>query len=97
MKSSEQKGVSWNKSRSRWEAKIYILGKYEYLGKFKEEQSAIDVYKKAKKNKAKTIAAIKRAEEEAESPTHISPWEKEGLTVSEWLNTTRIYPPPSLS
>jgi hypothetical protein len=51
-KKSKQKGVYWHKKGGRmkngkWEAKIRINGKYKSLGRFDDENEAIQAYKSA--------------------------------------------------
>ena len=45
-KKSQQKGVYWNKSKNKWEAKIRVNGKYKHLGTFINEIDAINAVKK---------------------------------------------------
>jgi hypothetical protein len=39
-KSSKYRGVSWDKSRNQWEARIKVAGKLEHLGYFDDEAEA---------------------------------------------------------
>ena len=48
--SSKYVGVSWNKSSNKWQSSIYVNGKYKYLGIYKSEQKASQVYQNALKN-----------------------------------------------
>ena len=48
--SSKYVGVSWNKSSNKWQSSIYVNGKYKYLGIYKNEQKASQVYQNALKN-----------------------------------------------
>lgn len=48
-KSSTYRGVSYSKGRSRWEAKIRVMGKTVHLGRFDRQQSAALAYNKAAK------------------------------------------------
>jgi hypothetical protein len=41
-------GVSWQKSRNRWEARITAFGKQHFLGTFDSAESAYESYVKAK-------------------------------------------------
>ena len=41
---SRFKGVSWNKSKSKWQAQIQIDGKKIYLGMFDDEEEAASAY-----------------------------------------------------
>jgi hypothetical protein len=43
-------GVSWIKSRNKWQAGIGINGKYKFLGYFDDAKSAHEEYLRAKKN-----------------------------------------------
>ena len=45
--SSRYKGVSWNKSRSKWEVRIKADGKNLYLGRFADEEEAARSYDRA--------------------------------------------------
>ena len=49
--SSKYKGVSWDKDRNKWVARININGKNIYLGGFNNEEEAHQAYQ----NKLKTI------------------------------------------
>ena len=42
--SSQYKGVSWNKERLRWDAKIYVANKKIWIGRFCVEQDAARAY-----------------------------------------------------
>jgi hypothetical protein len=42
--SSRFKGVSWDKSRSKWQAKIVWRGKHKNLGRYESEELAARVY-----------------------------------------------------
>jgi hypothetical protein len=44
VKSSKYKGVSWDKSRSKWHAKIKNFGKHINLGRFDDEDDAARAY-----------------------------------------------------
>lgn len=46
-KSSQYKGVFWDKSRSRWGASIHVNGKTRALGRYANEAEAAMVYDKA--------------------------------------------------
>lgn len=48
-KSSRYKGVSWDKSRSKWYAQIRINSKQKSLGHFSDENEAAKVYNEAAK------------------------------------------------
>ena len=41
---SKYKGVSWDKSRQKWQAKINAHGKWIWLGRFDTEEEASDAY-----------------------------------------------------
>jgi hypothetical protein len=45
-KKSQQKGVYWNKTKNKWEAKIRVNQKYKQLGTFINEIDAINAVKK---------------------------------------------------
>lgn len=42
--SSRFKGVTWNKSRGKWQAQIEVAGHHKYLGLFLEEEKAAQAY-----------------------------------------------------
>lgn len=44
---SGHKGVSWDKSKNKWYAKIRMDGKQKYLGLFTDINAAVEAYKKA--------------------------------------------------
>lgn len=44
---SGYKGVTWDKSRARWVAQIYVGGKNKKLGKFKDIEQAAAAYSRA--------------------------------------------------
>jgi hypothetical protein len=46
---SKFKGVNWNKTSSKWEARISIRGKGKYLGSFEREEDAAKAYQRAVK------------------------------------------------
>jgi hypothetical protein len=46
-KVSQYIGVSWHKRRQKWQAQIYINGKYKHLGYFTDEYEAHLAYQKA--------------------------------------------------
>jgi len=46
-KRSSQKGVYWNKSSRKWEARIRVSGKAKWIGSFINETDAIQAFKKA--------------------------------------------------
>lgn len=46
-KSSEYKGVSWNRERQHWRAYIHVNGKTTALGSFSEEKDAARAYDRA--------------------------------------------------
>jgi hypothetical protein len=48
---SKHTGVCWNKKDKNWSANIYINGKFNYLGGFKNELKAAEAYQ----NKLKTL------------------------------------------
>lgn len=50
-KTSKYEGVDWHKSSNKWRARIYINGKYEYLGIFSSEEEAYLKYKERLLNK----------------------------------------------
>jgi hypothetical protein len=41
---SRHRGVSWNKSRKKWETQIYVDGKKKYIGTFADEDDAARAY-----------------------------------------------------
>ena len=43
--SSKYTGVSWDKNSNKWMSKIFVNGKREYLGVFKNEISASNTYR----------------------------------------------------
>lgn len=45
--SSVFRGVTWNRSSSKWQASIKVGGRYLYLGVFKEEHEAGHAYNRA--------------------------------------------------
>lgn len=47
---SQYKGVIWDKSRNKWQSKIYINGKTKYLGRFDSEYEAHLKYQEALNN-----------------------------------------------
>jgi hypothetical protein len=47
--SSKYKGVSWHKTKNKWEVKIKVDGKQKYLGTFTDEYEAHLAYQKALK------------------------------------------------
>jgi len=47
--SSKYKGVAWNKSKKKWQARIGIYGKRKHIGHFKDEIQAAKAYDKAAK------------------------------------------------
>jgi hypothetical protein len=55
VKSSKYPGVTWNKSRKKWMAKITIKGINQYLGRFMNELEAFNAYKQAVKAIGETI------------------------------------------
>lgn len=50
-KTSKYEGVDWHKASNKWRARIYINGKYEYLGIFSSEEEAYLKYKERLLNK----------------------------------------------
>jgi len=48
-RSSQYKGVAWDKSRSKWLAYIKHGGKHIHLGRFENEEEAARTYNKAAK------------------------------------------------
>lgn len=42
-------GVTWDKSRNKWQARIKIGGKQTYLGRYRHKQAAIDARRRAEK------------------------------------------------
>ena len=48
--SSKYAGVCWHKNNKKWQSSILINGKCEYLGTYKSEQKASEVYQNALKN-----------------------------------------------
>ena len=48
--SSKFTGVSWDKERNKWAAKIYINKKHNFLGRFNSEIEASNAYEKALNN-----------------------------------------------
>ena len=48
--SSNYKGVSWAKESNKWTSRIYIKGKYQYLGLFINEHEAHLTYQNALNN-----------------------------------------------
>lgn len=42
--SSKYKGVSWHRSRSKWQASIRFKGKQEYIGVYDDEKEAAKAY-----------------------------------------------------
>lgn len=63
-KSSQYKGVCWNKQQSRWRA--YIAGgeRYRYLGNFKNEEDAARAYDKAARDQYGQFACCNFPEEQ---------------------------------
>jgi hypothetical protein len=64
------KGVSWNKSKKKWDAKIWFKGKGIYLGRFPNKQDAItarleaeDKYFKPMINKYKELGILEEVGE----------------------------------
>lgn len=54
--SSKYVGVSWNKSRCKWQAQIYLDGKHLHLGTFYKEEDAARAYRdKLKQHKQKQL------------------------------------------
>jgi hypothetical protein len=49
-KSSQYKGVNWDKSQNKWLSRIYINGKSKHLGYFTDEHQAHLAYQKALEN-----------------------------------------------
>ena len=47
---SKYAGVSWHKRSNKWQSSILINGKHKYLGTYKSEQKASEVYQNALKN-----------------------------------------------
>ena len=47
--SSQYKGVTWDKSRDKWGAKIFLQGKCYNLGRFNDEREAARTYNEAAK------------------------------------------------
>lgn len=45
--SSKYPGVTWDKSRNKWLAQIYINGKHKHLGRFTNEEEAGQKYQEA--------------------------------------------------
>ena len=43
-------GVHWSNDRHKWCAKIYVKGKYKYLGRFTDEEDAHNAYETALRN-----------------------------------------------
>lgn len=50
-KSSNYKGVSWDKINNKWKVAIYINGKYKFLGRFLDELEAHEAYMEAAQKK----------------------------------------------
>jgi hypothetical protein len=46
-KSSKYRGVSWDKSKNKWQAQINYDGKKRHLGSFKDEEEAARAYDRA--------------------------------------------------
>lgn len=52
------RGVSWNKSKKRWDAKIKVNGKAMHLGRFTNKEDAARAYDKAAREHFKEFAKL---------------------------------------
>ena len=60
---SKYKGVSWDKNKERWRARIQIEGKMIHLGRFREEENAAKAYNKKALELVSEHALINKIEE----------------------------------
>ena len=60
-KSSKYKGVSWLKRQKIWQSRIQANGKMIFLGNFKDEKKAAEVYDQAAQKHHKEFAVLNSA------------------------------------
>lgn len=71
--SSKYKGVSWDTSRSCWEARVKSKGKIYFLGRFNSEEQAADAYDKAAIKYFGEFAYTNADAETSEPPVAVCP------------------------
>jgi hypothetical protein len=80
--SSKYRGVNWNKSSTKWVARINHTGREHYLGSFEDEEEAAKAYDSAASAQRGEQAQLNFLAEGESGPSSLSKWKRNSDKVS---------------